>query len=60
MQRNDKATPKRKAPECNVPGCRAEPVARGLCDPHWSTHRGLADPAPEEFVAADHPEVALP
>jgi len=32
-------------PECNVPGCRAEPKTRGLCDPHWATHRGYASPS---------------
>jgi hypothetical protein len=31
-------------PTCNVPGCTNEPTTRGLCDPHWATHRGLANP----------------
>lgn len=32
---------------CNVPSCPHEPTTRGLCDAHWSTHRGKADPLPE-------------
>ncbi|GAA2543722.1 hypothetical protein [Pseudonocardia hydrocarbonoxydans] len=31
-------------PTCNVPGCPRTGRVRGLCDPHWATHRGLADP----------------
>ncbi|MEH1013054.1 hypothetical protein V6U90_08075 [Micromonospora sp. CPCC 206060] len=30
--------------ECAVPDCKTEPTRRGLCDPHYDTHRGLATP----------------
>ena len=32
------------APVCNAPDCTKAPKKRGLCDPHWATLRGLADP----------------
>jgi hypothetical protein len=54
-----------EAAKCNVPSCqhRGDDLTRGLCDPHWSTHRGLADPEPtepKEFGQVPHPEVAIP
>jgi hypothetical protein len=35
-----------KAPEkkCNVGECRGEVTTRGLCDAHWASRRGDADP----------------
>lgn len=36
--------------ECNVPRCPRTPTTRGLCDAHWATMRGLADP---KVVASD-------
>lgn len=29
---------------CNAPDCKRKPTNRGLCDAHWATQRGLADP----------------
>lgn len=43
---------------CNVPGCLAEPVTRGLCEAHWCTHRGLADP--EDQTPDPGSEVTVP
>lgn len=42
-----------KAPECNVPGCSAEPEFRGLCPAHRQTHRGLFDPVSKEATRRD-------
>lgn len=32
------------AAECRVPDCTREPTTRGLCDAHWASQRGLAEP----------------
>lgn len=37
-----KTRAKPKPAECAVPDCRSEPANRGLCAPHYDTHRGLA------------------
>ncbi|MEU5721578.1 hypothetical protein ABZ783_07125 [Micromonospora sp. NPDC047738] len=33
-----------KPAECAVADCKSEPTKRGLCTPHYDTHRGLATP----------------
>lgn len=38
---------KTKPRTCNLPGCEEPAVERGLCESHWWTHRGLADPERE-------------
>jgi hypothetical protein len=30
--------------ECNVPDCTRKPTIRGLCDGHYQSRRGDADP----------------
>jgi hypothetical protein len=45
---------------CNLPGCPYDAEVRGLCDAHWGTHRGLANPAEDEPKSEVGPEVALP
>lgn len=45
---------------CNLPGCPYDAEVRGLCDAHWGTHRGLADPAEDEPKVKSVPEVTLP
>ncbi|GAA1549902.1 hypothetical protein GCM10009804_03100 [Kribbella hippodromi] len=30
--------------ECNAPDCPRTPTTRGLCDAHYASLRGLADP----------------
>lgn len=42
---------------CNLPGCTELPTTRGLCEVHWCTHRGLADPEP---VVPTTPVEAMP
>lgn len=37
-------TTRKPVAQCNVPDCPRKPTNRGLCDGHWATHRGLADP----------------
>lgn len=29
---------------CNVPDCGRKPTTRGLCDAHWASRRGDANP----------------
>lgn len=42
---------KAAAAECNVPRCPRTPTFRGLCDGHWASMRGLADP--KEVASGD-------
>jgi hypothetical protein len=48
-----------EVPSCNLPGCPEAPVTRGLCDVHWSTHRGKADPD-DGPADSSGPEATLP
>ncbi|MFI6759371.1 hypothetical protein ACIBF5_09545 [Micromonospora sp. NPDC050417] len=48
-----KATPAQRenttpAAECNVLRCKRPPTTRGVCDPHYATHRGYAKKEPKK------------
>lgn len=47
-----------KQGSCKVPGCVNDSEHRGLCEPHWWTHRGLADEDPEGPKAPEGVTVA--
>lgn len=42
----DKPSTAERSRTCNVPDCVRQPTTRGLCDAHWMSQRGLADPRP--------------
>lgn len=60
MPKTSKPTTNAKPAECRVEDCLREPTTRGLCDSHWASRRGLAEPKEVDRGAADADVYARP